>query len=476
MVISKVDEVFVVRRMLELGYQVEPDAVGQLLEQEGGPEPVLRVLESIAKSKVKRHGRQFVIGSRDIKPFLRGKVGAEPLVEVVPECQVLFDPTTRISPTTDSSGYVKMFRNRIERMSSIIRSRPDFFQIEKLNAIKTPSSGKKVLAKVVGLVVSKRVSGEYVSLTLEDDTGYLRLMCTDEAVRKAGEVLVDEFVLVEVESMPRGYYARNIYHPDVPERSKKLGAEKVYALFVSDLRIGSPDFDEEAFQRMIDWINGDLGEVDVVSRIGYLVLNGDLVENPLAKDGRLNARGLDENYEFLADCIARIRRKLMVLVVPGEMDATRIALPQPAIIRRYAKRLHEMKNVVMLGNPSIVKIHGVTTLLFHGQSLDEVFRQLQSVSTSKPTAGMKALLRARHVAPTFGGLTPLAPEKEDLLIVEDEPDIMHCGHTGLPDEDVYRGTLLLSTPSWSMKTKSMLKGQGRAALVNLSTFEVLWRA
>jgi DNA polymerase II small subunit len=474
MVGRKEDEVAIVRKMLELGYQVELDAIGELLDQEGGPEPVLHILESIMKTK--QRGKHFVIGSKDVKPYLHINADLRVAEEIIPDFKVIFDPTGIIGPTADTSGYVDMFRSRIEKMSSIIRSRPDFFQIEKLNTIKTPTSGKKVLAKVVGLVVSKKVSGDYTSLTLEDDSGYLRLMCTDEAMRKVEEVLIDEFVLVEVESLPRGYYARNVYHPDLPERAKHTSDKKIYAVFVSDLHVGSADFDETAFLKMIDWLNGDFGELEIVSRIGYLILNGDLVENPLARDGRLNEMGVGSYYDMLAGYLSKIRRPVKIFIVPGEVDATRMALPQPAIIRKYARRLYEMKDVLMLGNPSMVNLNGVTVLLYHGQSLDDVFRQLQSTSLSKPCTGIRALLRARHMAPTYGGLTQLAPEREDLLIVDPVPDIVHCGHVGIPDEDIYRGTLLLSTPSWIVDMKSAARSQGKAALVDLSTFDVLWRA
>jgi DNA polymerase II small subunit len=227
---------------------------------------------------------------------------------------------------------------------------------------------------------------------------------------------------------------------------------------------------------MIDWLNGDFGELEIVSRIGYLILNGDLVENPLARDGRLNEMGVGSYYDMLAGYLSKIRRPVKIFIVPGEVDATRMALPQPAIIRKYARRLYEMKDVLMLGNPSMVNLNGVTVLLYHGQSLDDVFRQLQSTSLSKPCTGIRALLRARHMAPTYGGLTQLAPEREDLLIIDPVPDIVHCGHVGIPDEDIYRGTLLLSTPSWIVDMKSVARSQGKAALVDLSTFDVLWRA
>lgn len=472
----KEDEVAIVRKVLELGYEVELDAIGELLDQEGGPEPVLRILETIMKIKAKQRGKHFVIGSKDVKPFLHANADLGVLERIVPDFKVIFDPTGSISPTADTSGYVEMFRSRIEKMSSIIRNRPDFFQIEKLNAIKTPISGKKVLAKVVGLVVSKKVSEDYTSLTLEDDSGYLRLMCTDDVMRKVDEVLIDEFVLAEVESLPRGYYVRNIYHPDLPERSKRTSDERVYAVFVSDLHVGSADFDEAAFLKMISWLNGDFGELEIVSRVGYLILNGDLVQNPLARDGHLNEMGVESYYDMLADYLSKIKRPVKIFIVPGEMDATRMALPQPAIIRKYARRLYEMKGVLMLGNPSMISLNGVIVLLYHGQSLDDVFRQLQSTSSSRPCTGIRALLRARHMAPTYGGLTPLAPEREDLLIVDPVPDIVHCGHVGIPDEDVYRGTLLLSTPSWVVDMKSSAGSQGKAALVDLSTFDVLWRA
>jgi DNA polymerase II small subunit len=476
LVVRKEDEILVVRKMLELGYQVEPETVGQLLAQEGDPELVLRILELVVRSRAKERGKQFVINSKDIQPYIRAKADSQQIEEVVPMCEVVFDPSGLIDPTADTSGYLRLFRSRLEKMSSMMRSRPDFFQIEKLNAIKTPKLGKKVLAKVVGLVVSKKVSGDYVTLTLEDETGYLRLMCTDDAIRKVEDVLLDEFILVEVESMPRGYYARNVYHPDVPERTPRMCDEKVYAILVSDLHVGSPSFDEQAFQKMVDWLNGDLGELEITSRVAYMILNGDLIENPLSRDGRLNEKSIENCYEELAGWLTKIRGNVKIIIVPGEADATRTALPQPAIIRKYARRLYEMRNVVMVGNPSMVKLHGVNVLLFHGQSLDEVFRQLQSTSITRPTSGIRVLLKARHLAPTYGGLTMLAPEKQDLLVVDPVPDIIHCGHTGFPDEDLYRGTLMVSTPSWISGMKSDSRSQGRAALVNLSTFEVLWRA
>jgi len=85
------------------------------------------------------------------------------------------------------------------------------------------------------------------------------------------------------------------------------------------------------------------------------------------------------------------------------------------------------------------------------------------------------LLRARHVAPTYGRNTPIAPEEEDNLVIGELPDIMHCGHVGIPDEDLYRGTLLISTGAWNRRSAGVFSNAGRAALVDLSTFETTWK-
>jgi DNA polymerase II small subunit len=93
----------------------------------------------------------------------------------------------------------------------------------------------------------------------------------------------------------------------------------------------------------------------------------------------------------------------------------------------------------------------------------------------KPSVGIRALLRARHLAPTYGQGVPIAPEREDLLVVDEVPDIVHCGHLGKPDDDMYRGTLMISTPKWIRVNHGVEGESGKAALVDLSTFQVLWR-
>jgi DNA polymerase II small subunit len=88
-----------------------------------------------------------------------------------------------------------------------------------------------------------------------------------------------------------------------------------------------------------------------------------------------------------------------------------------------------------------------------------------------PASLGKILLRARHLAPTYGRGTPIAPEGEDLLVIKDVPDVLLLGHVHKASEDFYKNSIIISTSSW---IKKGLRGPGRVALLNLKDMMVRW--
>jgi DNA polymerase II small subunit/DNA polymerase delta subunit B len=56
-------------------------------------------------------------------------------------------------------------------------------------------------------------------------------------------------------------------------------------------------------------------------------------------------------------------------------------------------------------NPAVVTLEGVSVLMYHGVSLDEVIAELpeEKASYDDPHKAMYQLLRKRHVGPQFGG-------------------------------------------------------------------------
>ena len=152
-------------------------------------------------------------------------------------------------------------------------------------------------------------------------------------------------------------------------------------------------------------------------------------------------------------------------------------LSQPAIPKIYNSDLWEMENVVMVGNPAVVSLNGVKVMMFHGQSIDDIVKTTPGLSYNKPTNVMKHLLRARHLSPIYGSQTPIAPELEDLLVIENIPDILHVGHVHRAELDMYKGILLVNSGSWQRQTPfqasvGMTPNPGIVIMVNLKTFQV----
>jgi DNA polymerase II small subunit len=175
-----------------------------------------------------------------------------------------------------------------------------------------------------------------------------------------------------------------------------------------------------------------------------------------------------------------VPQHLQMFMIPGNHDATRQALPQPMIPKKYAASLHGLKNLTMLGDPCLFKLNGVSILTYHGRSLDDVLATTPGLSYEKPEEAMKVLLRARHLAPIFGLRTPIAPELEDHLVIEQVPDIFHAGHVHTVGVDRYKSTLIINSGTWQAQTGyqanlGISPRPGLVPIVNLATLEVRMR-
>ena len=166
-----------------------------------------------------------------------------------------------------------------------------------------------------------------------------------------------------------------------------------------------------------------------------------------------------------------------MIIIPGNHDAPRKALPQPAISDTFLKTLKESRNVHSLGNPCLLSLHNVEILLYHGRSLDDIITTLPDMDYNHPEKAMKLLLQSRHLAPVYGGKTPLSPENGDPLVIEHIPDIFHAGHVHALGYCNYRGVLVVNSGAWQEQTDYMRRlgfvpTPGKVPVVNLQTMEV----
>ncbi|MDG6982982.1 MAG: DNA-directed DNA polymerase II small subunit [Nitrososphaerota archaeon] len=371
------------------------------------------------------------------------------------EVEVISDPTPAIAPTEGAEGFGALFHDRYQRLFSIVRERLDTKSSGPVSSTRSLAPGKKV--RVAGLLAERSSRHGVVELRVDDPTGSVKVVCQDGLVEKAAlEAPLDSMVVVEVSrGKSGGLFTDSVVLPDLPGRRVVSSTHRAYAVLLSDLHVGSRMFLADDFRRFLMWLNGNLGDKDVVNRVKYLVIAGDLVDGVGVYPGQefqLAERDPKKQYAMAADLLRQVPGHMQIVVSPGNHDTVRQALPQPAVPVDMAESLYAMDNVRWVGDPSYVRLHGTTFLIYHGKSLDDIIATTPNLAYDRPTDAMKLLLKARHLAPTYGKRTALSPELRDYLVVDQVPDVFHVGHVHTYGEMTYRGTLLVNSGTWQAQT------------------------
>ena len=204
--------------------------------------------------------------------------------------------------------------------------------------------------KIAGLVSSRNSrKGGGVELVLDDPTGSARLYCGDEVADSALALPLDSLVVAEVALGKTGQlYARELDSAGHPDEESRMGSSRrVYAVMLSDLHIGSKLFLADDFSRFLAWLNGKLGDLDIVERIRYVIIAGDVVDGIGVYPGQefqLSERNLRRQYICGAGAFfEQVPKHMKLLIVPGNHDPVRQALPQPAVPADVAGPLYDLR-------------------------------------------------------------------------------------------------------------------------------------
>ncbi len=474
-----------VSRALSQGYQIDPDAFSVLseLSANGEVEPILKSV--IGKKELVKAER--VILRSDLEEFVPREETKRRVAidsgDLAAELVVLSDPTRSIAPVEAEDGFKRLFQDRYSHLLEIAKQRPDSKNITSI------ASGKEVRDreyKIAGLVSSRNSKkGGGVELVLDDPSGSARLYCGDEVAGSALALPLDSLVVAEVSPGKGGgqLYARGLVLPDIPTKKVIGSPRRVYAVMLSDLHIGSKMFLADDFSRFLAWLNGKLGDLDIVERIRYVILAGDVVDGIGVYPGQefqLSERNLRRQYLVAREFLQHVPKHMKLLIVPGNHDPVRQALPQPAVSADVCGPLYDLQNAVHLGGPANVKLDGVNFLIYHGRSLDDVIATVPDLTYDRPVEAMEVLLKARHLAPTYGKRTALSPELRDMLVIDPVPDVFHAGHVHTLDVGSYRGTLVVNSGTFQGQTPFQANMgldpiSSIVPIVNLSTLEVIKR-
>ena len=460
---------FALNYALNKGFQIHPDAF-KILENVD-----VKKLEKIIKEIVREKTKQklFQINQDDLETYLGIK--DDPSLEN--EVKVLLDPTDKITTGEGVKGYNALFSSRFNKLKRIVSDRPEARMLKSLTFVKNERSEDDMY--VCGLVTSRNSERNVTKLVLEDPSGSLEGIIFDTELQKnADTLLVDQFVMARVSvGKNSGFIIKDLIFPDIPDQATNKSESEAYAVFLSDLHIGSKYFMEEELTEFISWISSP---DPTAKKIRFILIGGDMVDGVGIypnQNKELVCQTIEEQLKKVESLIDKIPKNIKIIIMPGNHDPGRRALPQPAIPKKYNSGLWDRENVVMVGNPAVVSLNGVKVMMFHGQSIDDIVKTTPGLSYDKPTNVMKHLLRARHLSPIYGSQTPIAPEMQDLMVIEDIPDIFHVGHVHKAQLDMYKGILLVNSGSWQKQTPfqasvGMTPNPGIALLVNLKTFQV----
>jgi DNA polymerase II small subunit len=399
------------------------------------------------------------------------------------EIEIIKDVTGNSTCEGTTQDFVKLFRDRYSVLRKILRSqRREMVNIIPINRIKKSMSD----VQLAGIVknVKTTINGHRL-IEIEDETGTATLMALknhNEVSQLANEIIVDEIVGIVGKISKNGdlIIVQNIIFPDIKLQHDKNRAEvPICVAFLSDIHIGSNMFMEDEWNAFLKWINGDLGnsrQKDVASKIKYLILPGDLVDGIGIypdQEKELSIINIYDQYEALAKQLELIPEHISVILQPGNHDAVRPAEPQPTF-EKEIQDLFSGREFLFVGNPCYLSLHGVEILSYHGQSLLDFSTNIQYLNYNEPTEVMKVMLKKRHLAPAYGGYTPLAPEHYDYMIIDKVPDIFVTGHVHIANIDNYRGVTLINASSWQAQTSyqkmlNFIPDSAKLPIVNLKT-------
>ncbi|MCS7364404.1 MAG: DNA-directed DNA polymerase II small subunit [archaeon GB-1867-035] len=476
-----------IAKIISAGFQISPEALDLLSRKENAYEITCKVIESLSKMK----NKPLIITPEIISNFdVKEKGEDEELIDIRQiklEEVILFDPTEHIFTESDITGFINYFVSRFKKIRRILMS--ERFDVRGAITIKQArnwSTNRREKVKIIGMIANKKkTAGGGLILELEDLTGVINAIVSErnrELLNKAEKVIKDEVVCIEGNVTGDVILVSDIMWPEIPIASRRIrGApERIYAVLISDLHIGSRFFMRSAFNRFILWINGRIGTENqrkIAKRIKYIIIAGDIVDGIGVYPGQekeLLVKDLKVQYKMAAEYLAQIPEHITIIIIPGNHDATRQALPSPAIFQEYAAPLYDMKNVKMLGDPAYIKLYKTTFLITHGKSLDDILAKVPGVRYDRPAEAMIELLRRRHLAPVYGERTQLAPEAKDLLVIEKIPDVFHAGHVHTYGYLNYRGVLIVNSGAWQeqtdyMKSMGVKPNPGKATIVDIST-------
>ena len=429
-----------IQRLIESGVMPTPEAINSILEGESA--------------------QAVEYASQAITPVSELKAETKDLSSVEITQMPDFQPKKYAV-----KDFVAYFRVRYEFFKNLLVNRPE---LTNATSIARLQQGEKTT--IIAYIHSmKKLPTGTLKLTLEDLTGKISAIISIKNIQtlKATHLAHDEVLGFKGSVGKDIFFIDEIIWPDIQHKQMTKTPDEVYVACAPDLHVGSKMFLEKDFCKFVKWLRGEYGNLkqrEVGKKTKYIIICGDIVDGVGVypnQDREQNIKDIYQQYETAAKLLSQIPLDRKIIISPGNHDAIRICEPQPLLYKDFAEALYKLPNVIMLPNPSYIRLHksekckGVEILVYHGYSFDYF---IDSIESLRLAGGYDAadkvwefLLKRRHLAPTYGATLAL-PTEQDYLLIKQVPDIVMSGHIHKAKIGKYKGVLIVSGGCWQATT------------------------
>lgn len=416
--------------------------------------------------------------------FNRDLPDVEPRTGVAESYEIKGDVTGESRGTGDFEDYKSLFADRHERFMGMLNNRAGTtYHVSDINRRRHAGENLTITGLVWDTFTSN--NGNYF-IELEDanTNETMRVVFTDDDMKDVfEEVVPDEAVAVRGTLSDNGEIIFGddevrrgrppIMFPDTPRNKNRdrRPDQPVEAAFISDIHVGADEFYPDLWTEFVDWVR-------TTPTVEYVFIAGDAVEGIGVypdQDEELTVLDIHDQYAMAGRMLEQLPDDVQIFLSVGNHDRVRLAEPQPTLDEEFAR--HFPDNTEFVGNPVTVNVDGINILMYHGMSINALAEVVPGVNVDPPTETMELMLRKRHLAPVYGKNVRLAPEEKDYLVIDEVPDVLHCGHVHKYASDDYNGVKMVNTATWQgqtsfQKSKGIVPDVGYWSSIDLSTMEV----
>ncbi|MDD4353291.1 MAG: metallophosphoesterase, partial [Candidatus Nanoarchaeia archaeon] len=317
--------------------------------------------------------------------------------------------------TKSITDWFEFYTNRFNKLKNILESRTELKNASSISSIKK-LQGKSNISTIGIIKEISKTHNEHYMIEIEDPTGNITLFVSanSELIKECEDLVNDEVIGITGSYNSKFIYVSEFIFPEVPDNQMIKQGSNEYACFISDIHLGSFEFEKKMFENFITWLKGNSGTKDqqeTAKKVKYLFIVGDLVDGVGVYPGQekdLEIKDIYKQYQTLADYLKEVPQDIAIISIPGNHDALRQSEPQPPLFSDIAKPIYDILTVKNLSNPCMVNIgknedfNGLKCMLYHGFTYTyyaSKVPKLLNIGMDRPDSVSEFLLKKRHLGP-----------------------------------------------------------------------------